>query len=371
MSLSTLLTANQIPQGKVYASLAAAIAAGGPTTTRSGATGTGRVSGIITDVGANLPRIWDGSLLVEPTAQNLIPRNTDLTASPWTTQMVGGGSITLTAGYAVAPDGNMTATRVQVSAIDSGKGADVYQFPVTVANTTQYTLSIYARATSGSAVLPFRIYNGATSTYAFAALTETWARYSITVTTAGTQATVAVGNYYSASGQSSVACDALVWGVQLELGGFATSVIKTAAAAVTRNTDICTLPTATWPTSKGTITWSCTPSFSSPYGTAAFQFTGRSGNNGIRCQKNSDDSIQTFVGANTFSSAPLSWVAGTAYVFKLKWNGTNTATLTRNGVVIASGAGGTFASWGLANAFLGSDGSGSLANGLFNSFKVE
>ncbi len=184
------------------------------------------------------PRVVDGAYLQEPSAQNLILQSDDLTAAAWSNL----GAPVRTQNDAIAPDGSKTATRVQMPAVNAGGDRRVFTFAnIPVANTTQYTVSFWARATTGTTTLTYFLQNqtlgGTAEQYTTVPLTTTWTRVTKTFTTAGTAYLLCIGNAHVLTGQTSAAWDAEISNVQLELGTVATSPILTTTVAVTRPVD--------------------------------------------------------------------------------------------------------------------------------------
>ena len=160
------------------------------------------------------------SLLLEKQSTNLYPYSEDLTQ--WLTS----GSPTVTGNDSISPDGTTNADRVQFSA----SGNLVYNNGTGSAGTN--TLTVYAKAKSGTAQ-KFRFFaNGATTVSSDFTATDQWQRfeysYTFSAVTAGLQ------------GASTGASDVLFWGFQHEVSSYATSYIgPTTSSSATRVADEC------------------------------------------------------------------------------------------------------------------------------------
>ena len=158
-----------------------------------------------------------GRLILEPQRTNLYPYSEQL--NQWTAS----GS-TVTANYAVSPDGYTNADRVQFTA-----GSVVFYSGTGSAG--QNTLSVYAKATSGTSA-QFRFFgNGATTLSSDQTATGEWQRFTFTYTYSAVTAGLAAPT--TGGGVS----DVIFYGFQHEVGSYATSYIPTLGASVTRVAD--------------------------------------------------------------------------------------------------------------------------------------
>jgi hypothetical protein len=180
-------------------------------------------SGLIEAVASGVPRLdYLGStcpkLLLEPQRTNLTTYSEQFDNADW--QKRSGSSIT--SNYGISPDGTQNADRVVYSAGDGyiWKG-------ISPTASTTYTISVYAK---GTGTIQFNFFDGTSGfTSNTFTLTSGWARYSYTVTTNS------VTTFGDAGFFVPQTCE--IWGAQLEAGAYATSYVKTEAAAVTRLAD--------------------------------------------------------------------------------------------------------------------------------------
>jgi hypothetical protein len=198
-------------------------------------------------------------LLIEEQRSNAYLYSEDLTNAVWVA-----GDNTVTANAAVAPDGNSTADLLVPTTATTSHA--FYQLAsVTSGNT--YTISLYAKAAGYSFInfygstgfdatqyINFSITSGTVSTSSGFTGTITsvgngWYRCTVTAVSNATSASgrivfrtysatrTTASNSYTADGTSG----AYIWGVQFELGAFASSYVPTTTAAATRSADIATM----------------------------------------------------------------------------------------------------------------------------------
>jgi hypothetical protein len=160
-----------------------------------------------------------GKLILEPQRTNSVLFSEQLNAANWSAS-----TTTVTANAEISPDGYQNADVLAMSASQSR----VSQVLSLGAGT--YSVSVYAKAISGSGTARIlAIIDGVSTDFNFTPTTS-WARYSFTFT-AATSVTAVQLRAQTFIGNLSF------WGCQLELGAYATSYIRTLGASVTRVVD--------------------------------------------------------------------------------------------------------------------------------------
>ena len=189
-------------------------------------------NGLIDTVGVDEPRIdflnnTKGHLLLEPSRSNLI---TDYTGAGFSA--FNGASIT--ANDSTSPDGSTNATLITTT---GGANELIQQAGISISSGQSYTVSGYFKLKSGTLSDPDNAFKGLdglngggiTGSTFNSTLTSEWQRLSFTVTSSTTSGRVQI--------KCEDAAEILVWGLQVELGSYATSIIPTSGSAVTRNNE--------------------------------------------------------------------------------------------------------------------------------------
>jgi hypothetical protein len=159
--------------------------------------------------------------LVEESRTNLLTYSEDF--SGWNNDFV-----TLTSNSTLAPDGTLTATKVQ----KTGNG---YLFKSGVVSNDQ-TKSIWARTVSGTGTVALLSHNSVSGS--LVTLTEEWQRFDIASNTADTGGS----NFYAVDFRAGTLTEVLVWGAQLEAGSFPTSYIPSnSGSTTTRSADVASI----------------------------------------------------------------------------------------------------------------------------------
>lgn len=158
--------------------------------------------------------------LMDPEIKNLLTYTQQINAVDWSNS-----NNTITANTAAAPDGSVTASRIEVS--PTGYTA---KLNVNVTNGAEYTFSFWVKSFDGSTGTWGTNWYSITSGHhrTTVPVTGDWTRQSITFTADNSQI-----NVYVADDRSALATvdDAYVWGAQLEPGNTATIYQPIAAIA--------------------------------------------------------------------------------------------------------------------------------------------
>jgi len=203
--------------------------------------------GLIETVGSGEPRIdfsndAKGALLLEPSRSNIFDYSSDLSA--WTKL-------------------NSTVTESSVLSLDGVNNSYVYERTsssasyiyrtVSLANTTQYTLSFFAKSGTSTNIqtdiwdttqstqcqiqvdlTTKSVSNFIGTSYKIEDYTNDWIRISVNFTSESSFGTT-FNRYFNVD---SVGSELYIWGAQLEQGSYATSYIPTSGGVVTRVTDV-------------------------------------------------------------------------------------------------------------------------------------
>lgn len=201
-------------------------------------------------IATGVPRYVDG-ILIEEASTNLIRYSEDFSSTAWTTNTIGGTGTTpiKTANSALAPDGTLTATRIQAN---RGTGD-------TVAN---YSVVRQSAGVPGTRTIWIKSNTGVDQNIALCPVVGT----SITVTPEWSKYTVYnvssvyfdIGSVGTVNTTNNV--DVLVWHPQYEQKTYSTSYIPTGATAVTRNAETLSLTTTGLLNgTEGAISFYCNP----------------------------------------------------------------------------------------------------------------
>lgn len=164
-------------------------------------------------------------------------------AGAWVYDNSGGSLPVVTANYALAPDGTMTASRLQLD-----KTGGVFS-RIRSANTTgtiaeTWTSSIWMKSNTGASQnVGLRMSASGSSNNV---VTTSWQRFQLTAVLVDTSNVIEILLFDTIPGNDETA-DILIWHAQCEKGARATSPITTTTVAVTRNTDLVSLATSLFP----------------------------------------------------------------------------------------------------------------------------
>jgi hypothetical protein len=172
-------------------------------------------------------------------------RSQEFDNASWTKAASGVGvAPVVTANQAIAPDGTLTADQIIFSLGGGtviGDWSSINSTPaITITNGTAYTYSVWLKsADANSYVVLARDDTGSSGTSVLWTVTPTWQRFSYTATSSSTSSSGLRLWLRGTLGTSSTA-DVYVWGAQLEAASFASSYVKSEAAAATRAADVLT-----------------------------------------------------------------------------------------------------------------------------------
>lgn len=160
---------------------------------------------------------------------NLALYSQDFDNAAWVNQVAGTGvAPTRTANFATAPDGTMTADRLQFSLGGGTTTADFsYIAQAIIPLNIVHTGSFYVKLNSGTADIYVRTGNGS-ATYT---VTSSWTRVEVACTAANTSSQFAIGLRGGQTPANTNTADILVWGAQLVPGSTAQTYTRSLATA--------------------------------------------------------------------------------------------------------------------------------------------
>lgn len=234
---------------------------GSATCSRQGLAATGIANGDLVTCSASLPRVESSGgvlgLRVESSRTNDALRSQEFTNAYW--QLASGGAPNpgnpvVTADQAAAPDGTISADRIDFAST-TGTGFGVVFAGPFLSTATSWTHSVYVRGASGAGtVYVMATPGGSYNTAACAFVSTSWTRCTVTGTETAANWFLQIGYDLRDGAQTGQGAQSVfVWGAQRENGAYATSYIPTVATAVTRNADAASFAVSV-PTSSGVCT---------------------------------------------------------------------------------------------------------------------
>ena len=203
--------------------------------TTSAAVSVGPVSGLprLDYLNSTCPR-----LLLEPQRTNLSIYSEQIDNAGWGKSQSGTGLVpVVTANNAISPDGYQNADTIVFDAGAGTTASDISAIFQTFGGTTAtYTASFYAKTASGTAQIQVRI-DG--SNYDKFTITNQWQRFTLTKALTGTSNGFEMAIRRGLNEPMNASATIQLWGVQVELGAYATSYIPTLGTSVTRVADAC------------------------------------------------------------------------------------------------------------------------------------
>jgi hypothetical protein len=320
------------------------------TFTRSTAATYYNSSGILSTAAINVPRFQYNpstlvslGLLVEQSSVNLnypsIPPTSGFTFSV--------NVVSALANQTTAPDGTNTATQYNMLAYGT------YQYSLTtLTSATTYTVSMYVKGTTN--YVRFGVCNSSSSagfygtfdlinvtatgglygsggSYTSSTITDVgngWYRCTVT----GVTGTMANSRFVYSTSSTTVPVSYYAWGGQVEALGFATSLITTTSAQVTRAADIPPLPISTWyNTTQGT--WFAQVNMLSTAGTPRIVGATPSSKAPMEISNQAAAMFDNVFGVSTANTI----TANTTQKIAAAWTGT-TGQVCLNGGTVATGS---------------------------------
>lgn len=271
---------NYTLNGTSYTSFASFLSAAGGTFTNDGNGTYYDSSGTLRQGSANTPRFDHDpvtheakGILIEESRQNRMFRSAEFDNAFWNKSLE--GTLIVASNVALAPDGTMSADKISAGGIN-GRHLMLSNGGGNVSSGITYAISIYAKAAEQSSFqlsaanacftsnlyANFNLATGSVGATGGSILSvqlinigNGWYR-AILVATANSSACANSGFVfglnnnnptasrlppYTGDGSSGI----YIWGAQMEVGSFATSYIPTTTAAVTRTSDLLTMPFST------------------------------------------------------------------------------------------------------------------------------
>jgi len=193
--------------------------------------------GLIETVGSGIPRIdfsddVNGALLLEPQSTNLVTYSEDFSNASWNKLNIGTGTVAVTSNQGVAPNGYLTADRIQFNLNGGVSASDRSIIRFNNSDASNRILTFYLKSFNGIDQ-QISLHNGAEGVPF--TVTGDWQRFDFVIPSGfNFQGLGLLGS------RGTDSSDLLVWGAQLEQQSYATSYIPTQGATSTRLQDIAT-----------------------------------------------------------------------------------------------------------------------------------
>ena len=208
--------------------------------------------GLIETVGGGIPRIdfsddVNGALLLEPQSTNLVTYSEDFSNASWNKLNIGTGTVAVTSNQGVAPNGYLTADRIQFNLNGGVSASDRSIIRFNNSDASNRILTFYLKSFNGIDQ-QISLHNGAEGVPF--TVTGDWQRFDFVIPSGfNFQGLGLLGS------RGTDSSDLLVWGVQLEQGSYATSYIPTQGAISTRLAESCsqTPPSGVIGQTEGTV----------------------------------------------------------------------------------------------------------------------
>ena len=197
--------------------------------------------GLIKSAASDVPRIdfsdsTKGALLLEPQSTNLLPYSEQFDNASWTKVKGGVGIIPdVTSNFAISPDGNLNASRVQFNLNGGTTVSDFSRLRFLNLTATNPTISLFIKSNNSSTHQLGFSYGG-DSVFLVTAKPNEWTRVDKQTTASGSFDFRLELRGSQTTGDSS---DVLIWGAQAENQSYATSTIPTSGSTTTRLADVC------------------------------------------------------------------------------------------------------------------------------------
>ena len=240
--MATIPSIAMIPSGYKAGKLYSVLPTNGDgdfTTTRNSVATRVNENGLIEEVASNVPRLDYSdsgcpSLLLEPTATNLITYSEDFSQSVWAKNSVGSASSpVVTLNYATSPDGTQNASRLQLEVSGSSSSDKSFlENTQTLDGSSTYTLTFYIKSNNGVNQNLIFLKNSVSGNAITA--TNEWVRVEQAFSS---DSTFNRGFGLMALGNIQQSVDVIIWGAQLEQQSYVSSYIKTAGTVQTRVAD--------------------------------------------------------------------------------------------------------------------------------------